>query len=120
MICDPLTVVKGSYERRLAPSLAPEWRNKIQKNSPYQSGLRDLDPRPHDPSHDPAVAEHRLANALWAIDLRRHRLAVGQRRGRSGDIGSPFGSREVGSDRVKEARVAPSELVIARSLSVIP
>lgn len=48
-ICDPLTPIKGSGRREWLPVWLPRLGTYDRKKLIYQSGRRDLNPRPLDP-----------------------------------------------------------------------
>jgi hypothetical protein len=94
---DPLTVVKESSPKRLAPCLAPRMGNYRPKKISCQSGRRDLNPRPLDPQSSAlpncATSRHYLpgacATSVLTLAQNGHQSSRRQGCSRPGRPGQP-------------------------------
>ena len=88
MIGDSLTVVKESGQRRLAPRLAPCKPFMSSKSTDYQSGRRDLNPRPLDPQSS-ALPSCATSRPCLPAGLRSGPTYLSAERARSGAAQAP-------------------------------
>jgi hypothetical protein len=110
-ICDPLTSIKGSDRRGVAPCLAPYTGHIRSKKSTYLSGRRDLNPRPLDPQNGGVglLAGHRHS------DCRTRRGATCGLFGCAHGVWSPDGPQGPGREWASQSRCSDSAIFRARA-----